>query len=282
MGAGPATRWTEVALVTETTLLAASSLHLETWKFTGGFTSIDLIAASTNALNGALLARRPDHYKNFTLVGILLMALLGGLGGGITRDVMLAKVPDALTNPAYVTLALAFGFIGYSVAYSEGQLFREGLFQFMTSFSLPWYAIVGAQAGVKADLPILGSLLLALVATTAGRYYIDITSSVTPKQFIRGEWFIGAALLAGAVWILVDWAGLGTWAAAGIAFVVGFTFRVVALYRGWEEPLAKEPAGVYKHSDGRPLLGRKIAGKSPRELRDLGLAVDEPGSGAGG
>ena len=47
------------------------------WKLTGSFTTIDLIAASTNALNGAILARRPDHYKNFTVVGVLLMALLG-------------------------------------------------------------------------------------------------------------------------------------------------------------------------------------------------------------
>ncbi len=66
-----------------------SSLHLpladtvtffKGWDLTGNFTTVDLIAASTNALNGALLARRPDHYKNFTIVGILLMALLGGSG----------------------------------------------------------------------------------------------------------------------------------------------------------------------------------------------------------
>ena len=60
-------------------------------------------------MNGALLARRPDHYKQFTVVGIILMALLGGLGGGITRDVLVAEVPSALTNPAYITLALLFG-----------------------------------------------------------------------------------------------------------------------------------------------------------------------------
>ncbi|MGZ4439680.1 MAG: TRIC cation channel family protein, partial [Gaiellaceae bacterium] len=109
------------------------------WDFTGNYTFVDLVAASTNALNGALLARRPDHFKNFTIVGILCMALLGGLGGGITRDILLGDVPSALTNPAYITLALLFGMIGYSVAYKGGQLFREGLFQFMTSFSLPWY-----------------------------------------------------------------------------------------------------------------------------------------------
>ena len=57
--------------------------------------------------------------------------------------------------------------------------------------------------------------------------------------------------------------------------MIGYTVRVTALYRGWEEPLAKEPAGVYKHDDGRPLLGRKLKGKSVRELESLGLAMDQ-------
>jgi len=109
---------------------------------------------------------------------------------------------------------------------------------------------------------------------TAGRYYIDISCGVPPKQFIRGEWFVTTAVLTGAVWVVCDAAGMGTWPAALISFAVGFTFRILALYRGWEEPLAKEPSGVHVHGDGRPLLGRKLAGKSEREMRDLDLDVE--------
>lgn len=243
--------------------------------FTGNFTTLDLIAASTNALNGALLARRPDHYKNFTVVGILLMALIGGIGGGVTRDVLLGQVPGALTNPAYITLCLAAGIIGYNLAFASGQLFREGLFQFATSFSLVFYAIVGAQKGVEAGIPVLGSLALALIGPTAGRWMIDVSSGVEPKQFIRGEWFVTTAVLTGAIWIACDAIGFGTWASAGISFVIAFTFRMAALYRAWEEPLAKEPAGVYKHDDGRPMLGRKLKGKSEREMHDLGLSMQK-------
>lgn len=259
-------------------LLLASSgtvTFFEGWDLTGSYTTVDLIAASTNALNGALLARRPDHFKNFTIIGILGMALLGGLGGGITRDVLLADVPSALTNPAYITLALAFGALGYSLAYAKGQLYREGTFQLMTSFSLPWYAIVGAQKGIEEGIPVLGCILLAVVGPTAGRWYIDLSSGVTPKQFIRGEWFVSIAALTGLVWILTFWATDNTWVALGVAFVVGYVVRVAALWYGWEEPLAKEPTGVYQHSDGRPLLGRKLKGKSEREMRDLGLVVDK-------
>ena len=262
--------------------MAVPLIDLGVWQFTGDFTTIDLIAASTNALNGAILARRPDHYKNFTIVGIIGMALLGGLGGGITRDILLNKVPSALTNPAYITLCIGFGVLGYLLAYGKGQLFREGLFQFMTSFSLPWYAVIGASAGIAAGIPVLGSLLLAVVGPTAGRYYIDISSGVTPKQFIKGEWFVGIAALTGAVWIVLDAMGVGTWPAVLGAVAFGFVLRMAALYLGWEEPMPKEPKGVYLHTDGRPLLGRKIAGKSQREMRDLGLVVEPPEGDAAG
>jgi uncharacterized membrane protein YeiH len=66
--------------------------------------------------HAAIVARRPDHYKNFTIVGILLMALLGGIGGGITRDVLVSEVPSALTNPAYIALCLVVGVVGYLIA----------------------------------------------------------------------------------------------------------------------------------------------------------------------
>jgi hypothetical protein len=34
------------------------------WSLSGSFTKIDLIAATIGALNGALLAHRPSHYRN--------------------------------------------------------------------------------------------------------------------------------------------------------------------------------------------------------------------------
>ncbi|MFJ7299965.1 trimeric intracellular cation channel family protein [Streptomyces sp. NPDC099088] len=263
------------------TQLTLGAVGFGSFEFTGGGTLINLVAATTNALNGALLARRPDHYKNFTVIGILLMALLGGIGGGVSRDVLVGRVPAALTNSSYIALCLIAGVIGHLLAYDKGQLFREGLFQFVTSFALPWYAIVGAQTGVEVGLPVLGSLALAVVGPTAGRFLIDVSCGVPPKQFVRGEWFVAIAALTGAVWIVLDQAGLPRAASAPVAFLVGFTVRLTALYRGWEEPLAAEPAGVYRHDDGRPLLGRKIAGRSAREMRLLGLTVEpDPDAGA--
>ena len=207
------------------------------------------------------------------------MALLMGLGGGITRDVLINKVPGAITNPAYLILALAVRDPRLPPRVRSGQMFREGLFQFMTSFSLPLYAIVGAQAGVTAGLPI------ARRAVPGGRrpdrrpLVCRRHSGVPPKQFIRGEWFVTTALDRS------DLADLRRDRARDLG-VCRDRVRVrlhvphARALQGWEEPLAREPKGVYQHDDGRPMLGRKIKGKSVRELRDLGLLVENGAHGA--
>ena len=137
--------------------MAADAVTFGGWDWTGNFTTIDLIAASTNALNGALLARRPDttelHHRRDHADGAARRYRRRHDPRHPAR-----RGPSALTNPAYITLCIGFGSVGYLLAYEEGQLFREGLFQFMTSFSLPWYAIAGAQKGSRAGIPVLGCI----------------------------------------------------------------------------------------------------------------------------
>jgi uncharacterized membrane protein YeiH len=209
--------------------------QLGTWTI-GGLTAIDLIAATTNAFNGALLARRKDHYRHWTVVGIILMAILGGIGGGVARDILLNDIPSALTNPWYLILCTLAAIVALRIAFTTGQKFREGLFQFMTAFSLPWYAIVGAQKALEANLPVIAVLLIGVVGPTAGRYFIDITSGVPPKHFVRGEWFVGTAVLASVLYVILYALGLSLWPATIITWAIAFGFRLLAMYRGWEEP----------------------------------------------
>src|SRR5579864_2010609 len=95
---------------------------------------ISLIAATTNAFNGALLARRPDHYKHFTVMGIIILAFAGGIGGGIVRDVLVNKIPSPLINPWYIILCTVAAAMALTIDYAAGQRFKDGLFQVMTAF----------------------------------------------------------------------------------------------------------------------------------------------------
>ena len=211
----------------------------------GDFTVIDLIAATTNAFNGALLARQPSHYRKYTVIGILLIAVFGGIGGGVTRDVLLNDIPAALTNAWYLILCAVAGFLALRISGELDAARSARLFDFMSAFSLPWYAAVGANKALEAGLPYLACILIGIVGPTPGRFLIDITSGVTPQHFVRGEWFVGTAILTSIVYIVAD-AGLGLsiWPATLLAFSVGFPFRVAARRLKWEEPMPRTDAGA--------------------------------------
>jgi uncharacterized membrane protein YeiH len=210
----------------------------------GDFTAIDLIAATTNAFNGAILARQPSHYRKFTLVGILLIAVLGGIGGGVTRDVLLNDIPSALLNPWYLILCTVAAVLALRAAVSLDQSRLSRLFDFMAMFSLPWYAAVGVNKALEMELPLVACVLIGVVGPTAGRFFIDLTCGVTPQHFVRGEWFVGTAVLTSVVYIVADEAGLSIWPATLIAFAIGFSFRFMARRFRWEEPLPRQADGA--------------------------------------
>jgi uncharacterized membrane protein YeiH len=229
---------------------------------------ISLIAAGTNAFNGALLARRPDHYKHFTLVGVAILAIAGGIGGGIVRDILVNKVPAPLENPWYLIVCLAVVTVALVVEYYSEQRFKDGLFQFMTAFSLPWYAIVGAQAALAAHLGYAAAVLIGIIATTAGRWIIDVACNVIPKQLVRGEFFVSAAALTGIAYVLCDQAlGLPVVASTAIAFVVGFGFRLLSQFLGWEEWEPWEPAVLDAGEKTRKTLGEGLQAEVDRPAR---------------
>jgi uncharacterized membrane protein YeiH len=205
----------------------------------GSLVIIDLIAATTNAFNGTILADRRDHRRKWTIVGIILIGVLGGIGGGVARDILLNTIPSALTNPWYLLLSITAALLAIAATQRLKGYHIRRLFDFMAAFSLPWYAIIGTQKALADNLPLVAVLLIAVVGPTAGRYFIDITSGVTPQQFTRGEWFVGTAILTSGVYIVLYALGLATpsvWPATIIAWLAGFSFRLISLRLRWEEP----------------------------------------------
>lgn len=220
---------------------------------------ISLIAATTNAFNGALLARRPDHYKHFTVMGIIILAYAGGIGGGIVRDVLVNKIPSPLENPWYLIFCFTAAAIALLIDFYSAQRFKDGLFQFMTAFSLPWYAIVGAQAALDAHLGYIAAVIIGVIATTAGRWIIDIACQVVPKQLVRGEFFVLAAVLTGVAYVVCQQVlGQSVILSTAIAFVVGFGFRLLSQALGWEEWEPWEPPELKAGEKARQRLGEGL------------------------
>lgn len=222
----------------------------------GAMGIISLIAATTNAFNGALLARRPDHYRHFTIMGVILLGYAGGIGGGVLRDILCNKVPSPLVNPWYLIFCLVAAGLAVVLDYYSTKRFKDGVFQFMTAFTLPWYAIVGAQTAIDTNLGYMAAILIGVIATTGGRFIIDISCNVIPKQLVRGEFFVGTAALTALLYLVLHVAlGWDLVLSTAIAVIFGFGFRLLCQACGWEEWEPWEPPEVTGGEKERATLG---------------------------
>ena len=208
-----------------------------TWTL-GSHIIIDLIAATTNAFNNTILAGRPDHHRKWTRIGIILIGVIGGVGGGISRDILLNKMPSALVNPWFLLLSLAAASLALAATKRLAGYGIRRTFGYMAAFSLPWYAIIGTQKALEAGLPVIAVILIAVVASTAGRFFVDLISGVTPQQFTRGEGYVATTVVSSLTYIILyalGWTIVSIWPATILAWLVGFSYRMLALRFKWEE-----------------------------------------------
>lgn len=222
------------------------------------FPNVDLFSAGINALNGVLVARHPSHNRGYTVAGLLIMAYLGGIGGGVSRDILLSDIPSPLKGPDYFAVCLLMGLLGlaiYRYAESKEERFRTRMLAFFKSFSLPWFAILGAHKALDHGLGIWGAIAVGLIATTAGGVFIDLFSGVTPEIVRPCEHLVTTAVLAGAVYSLI--AVLDKSAAffpvTLVSVLVAFVFRVFAVREHWPQmvPLQAPAEGPEMGSAGQ-------------------------------
>jgi len=227
------------------------------------FPNLDLFSAGVNALNGVLVARNPSHNRGYTATGLVIMALFGGIGGGVSRDLLLNDIPSPIKDPSYIFVCLAAGLLGlaiYRYAQSREEHFRKRILAFFKSFTLPWFAILGAHKALDHGLGFFSAILVGLLATTAGGVLIDVFSGVTPEVVMPSEHIVTTAVLAGGVYAGV--ALLGKQSAhflpvTMVAALVSFLFRVFAVRDHWpqivpmnapsEGPVVVPPVGRRAH-----------------------------------
>jgi uncharacterized membrane protein YeiH len=215
------------------------------------FPNVDLFSAGINALNGVLVARNPSHNRGYAVVGLLIMGFFGGIGGGVTRDILLNEIPAPLKDPTYFFDCLGSGILGLAIywfADSKEEWFRKRLLAFFKSFSLPWFAVLGAHRALDHGLGLWAAILVGLAATTAGGVLIDLFSGVTPEIVRPSEHLVTTAVLASTVYTLIAIQMKNnatffpvTLIAVGVAFI----FRVIAVKEHWAQivPFEAPPEG---------------------------------------
>jgi uncharacterized membrane protein YeiH len=205
------------------------------------FPHLDEFSAGINALNGVLVARNPSHNRGYTVAGLLIMGFFGGIGGGVTRDLLLNDIPGPLKGATYFVVCVLMGLLGlaiYRYAESREEGFRRRTLAYFKSFTLPWFAILGAHKALDHGLGIYAAILVGLAATTAGGVLIDLFSGVTPEVVRPSEHIVTTAVLASTVYSLIALQlkdAYSFFPTTLIAVLVAFLFRVFAVREHWPQ-----------------------------------------------
>jgi uncharacterized membrane protein YeiH len=238
--------------------------------------AISLTAVFLGGLSGAIFAVQ----RKFAITGVLAIAIATGLGGGIIRDLMLGRVPVALTDPSYLPLVIVAAFIGFFFA----SLVHRGrlLLDILDPIWMALFAVIGAQQTLNADLGGSGesaafaAILIGCVSAFGGAVLRDLLAGETPQLVLPGPINYLAAIVGAVLYVaMVEWFGADKVVSEWVAIAVVFGLRMLALKFGVRAP---EPVDVPRHLRRRVLTSRRGGRRDMRLYRSRSSGAEPPGA----
>ena len=202
------------------------------------FSLIDFLSVFAGALGGALATKRDERFA-FDIIGVLGLGFVSALGGGITRDLVIAHGPPlAFQDSRYLLMALvgaaAALLIRTPIATRIG-----GILLVADAAALGLFAVAGATRAIDAGLGPLAGLLLGVTTAVGGGAMRDVLSGSAPRVFQRGELYAIVAVVAATFFLVLVTAGLTRPVATTLAALAGFLLRLAAVRFGWRTRAAR-------------------------------------------
>lgn len=199
-------------------------------------TVLELVGLYVFATSGALMAIS----KSFDVVGILVLALVTALGGGVLRDLVIGDTPPAaFTNISYLVIPLAAAVVTFFAHPLLGRLSVTVLV--FDAAGLGLFSVTGTLKALDFDLGSLQAVLLGVTTAVGGGVLRDITARETPALVQVGTELYAIPAAAGATIVaLAHHTDLPMPVVAAGAAVLVFAFRITAMLRHWTAPRAWE------------------------------------------
>ena len=189
--------------------------------------ALDLVGVFVFGLSGGLLAVQ----RQLDVFGVVVLALVAGLGGGLARDVLLGADPPA----AYLLAAVVAGLVVFAGARLVERL--GPAVRLFDAAGLGLFVVVGTNRALDAGLGALPAVVIGCLTGIGGGVVRDLLAGVVPIV-LRREVYAVPALLGATVVVLADGVGASGPVVTGAAAGLVFTVRMLGLWRGWHAPLA--------------------------------------------
>jgi uncharacterized membrane protein YeiH len=199
--------------------------------------SLDLGGTFTYAVNGGLTAVRAARLD---IVGVVTLAMVSGLGGGIIRDIVLGALPPAtFIDWRYLAVAAVGGLAAFALSSQLARL--ATLITVLDAAGLGLFAVTGASKALDLGLGAAPAVILGAVTGVGGGTLRDVLLGQIPSVLRRGLYVI-PALCAAAITVAAIRAGVYGLPAAAGAVLACFLIRALGVRYDLNAPMAPEPA----------------------------------------
>lgn len=199
------------------------------------FAALNIFGLFVFAVSGALTALRND----MDLFGVAMIAFVTGVGGGTIRDVLLGSFPVWwIADPSAIFVCLA-GAVAASVAQPIIASRLKALI-WADAMGLAVFAILGAQAALAADAPVIIAIFMGAVTATFGGVVRDVLLNEAPL-ILKQDIYATAALIGAGVYVGLIEIGLSSGFAAVIAAIATFLIRGAAILFNIPSPKIGRP-----------------------------------------
>lgn len=164
--------------------------------------------------------------RRLDVFGLLVMGVVTATGGGLLRDLALARVPYVLVRQDYLLWAVFSSFLAI-VFVVRSQRIPAVIVAVADAAGLGAFAVAGALAGITASLPVPAVVVLAMLTANGGGVIRDLLADRVPLV-LRAEINATAAGAGGVVVWLFDPISTGGAAALGLAVTAAIRVAGIA------------------------------------------------------
>src|SRR5215468_3025984 len=191
---------------------------------------LSYVALAAQAMTAALAAGR----RSMDWAGVCMLGCITALGGGTIRDVLLGHYPLLwVQHPSYLALAAIAALLTIPIARTVHRL--SAAFLVLDAIGLVVFTIAGCDVAWQMDssLPIV--IVAGMITGCTGGVLRDILCNEVPLLF-RSELYASVSVVTGLFYATAFGLKLNDELWTALTFVLGITFRLLAIRYKWEMP----------------------------------------------
>ncbi len=200
-----------------------------------GFISIlDYLGTAAFAITGA--SKAIEHKAD--IFGIIVLATVVGMAGGMTRDVIFGRFPTAFADPIYIGITVIIG-IAMFFLYSFFKK-RMNVWLIFDAIGLGVFSIIGASIAYQiVGLDFLPMLFGGIITAIGGGILRDVIVRDIPIFFVK-EVYAVASIIGIVIFYAVLYYGENMQAASIVGIVAATGIRLLAMKYNWNLPKVRE------------------------------------------